>query len=62
MTDEEIKAAFEAWYVEEYSSSIRRGLRGRASIHLTQYEGEYISDHARNDFKVWSAAIKRMSK
>lgn len=62
MTAEEIKTAFEEWYTEEYSSSIRRGMRGRASIHLQQYEGEYISDHARNDFKVWTAAIKRMSK
>lgn len=62
MTDEEIKASFEEWYAVEYSWSIKRGARGRASYHLAQYEGEYISDHARDNLKVWTAAFKRMSK
>ena len=61
MTHEEIKAAFEAWYSEEYSFQMRRGA-GRAGHHLKQYEGEYISDHARDNFKVWCAACKRMMK
>jgi hypothetical protein len=62
MTHEELTESFEAWYAEEYSHSIKRGARGRAGCHLTQFDGEYISDHARDNFKVWCAAIKRMVK
>lgn len=62
MTDEEIKAAFEAWYKEEYSFQIWRGGRGRSCRHLETYEGTYISDLTANDFKVWCAAYKRMNK
>jgi hypothetical protein len=62
MTIEEMMETFEDWYAEEYSHSIKRGARGRASNHLAKYEGEYISDHAKDNFKVWCAAIKRMVK
>lgn len=66
MTSEEITQAFEEWYSEEYSFQIRRGAAGRAGLHLRKYEGEYVSDHARNDYKVWCSAMceaaKRMSK
>jgi hypothetical protein len=60
MESKEITEAFEAWYLEEYV--IRSGARGRASRNLTKHEGEYISDHAAECFKVWCAAIKRMIK
>lgn len=60
MDTEEIKAIFEQWYKAEYL--IREGARGRASRHLMQYDGEYISDHAAECYKVWCAAYKRMNK
>jgi hypothetical protein len=60
MNREEVTEAFEAWYSEEYV--IRSGARGRASRNLTKHENEYISDHAAECFKVWAAAIRRMTK
>ena len=62
MTEEEIKVAFEEWYSEENSWSIRRGSVGRAGCHLKQYDGEYVSDHASEAYKAWCAAFKRMGK
>jgi hypothetical protein len=60
MNTEEIIEAFEEWYVGEYV--IRSGAYGRASRNLTKHDGQYISDHAAECFKVWCAAIKRMRK
>lgn len=62
MTHEELTESFEAWYKEEYEWSMKRGSTGRSGMHLKQYENEYISDHARDNFKVWCAAMKRMMK
>jgi hypothetical protein len=56
MNVEEFRESFEAWYADHYT--IRGGARGRASRHLTRYEGEYVSDHALECFTVWCAAME----
>lgn len=55
MTPEQIIESFESWYKEEYV--VRDGARGVASRHLSTHNGEYISDHARELFKVWCTAV-----
>lgn len=57
MTPEAIIEAFELWYKDEYV--IRSGARGRASRHLEMYAGEYVSDHARESFKIYCEGMKR---
>lgn len=52
----DMREVFEKWYTDRYSP--RRGAYGRASHHLTQYEGEYVSDHARECYTVWQAALE----
>lgn len=54
-TVEQIQKAFEEWYSEEFV--IRRGARGRASHHLQQYEGVYISDHASECFRSFLVGV-----
>lgn len=51
-----IRETFESWYRSEYT--IRGGARGRASRHLEMYEGDYVSDHARECYVVWMAAMR----
>lgn len=51
---EDTRAAFEAFYVKK--NCVRKGARGRASRHLDQHEGEYISDHAAECWSVWVEA------
>lgn len=62
MTDEQLTESFEAWYSEEYRWEMKRAAPGRGGYSLKKYNGEYVSDHASNDFKVWCAAIMRVSK
>ena len=57
MSPEEIIEAFEAWYREEYV--VRSGARGRASRHLEKHNGEYISDHARESFRIYCVGLQR---
>lgn len=62
ITDEGYRVAFEAWYSEEYAWEMKRSAPGRGGVSLKQYNGEYVSDRTKNDFKVWCAAMKRMQQ
>lgn len=54
-TIEQIQEAFESWYKEEYV--IRQGARGRASRHLEQHDGAYISDHANESYRAFIVGV-----
>lgn len=47
---------FEAWYGKKYEWECGRQ-RGKIGKHLQKYNGEYISDHARDSWETWQAAI-----
>lgn len=54
--------SFENWYSDVYEWEIKRGSRGQTGKHLTKYDGDYISNHARDNFKVWCAAMSRVTQ
>lgn len=54
-TIEQINKAFEEWYKEEFV--IRQGARGRASRHLEQHEGVYVSDHACECYRAFMVGV-----
>ena len=56
-TIETARTSFEIWFSKKYDWQIRRGSYGRQTAHLKRFEGQYISDVARNDFEVWCAAL-----
>jgi hypothetical protein len=55
-----IREEFEKWFTKKYDWQIRRGSYGRQTPHLKMFEGEYISDQARNDWEVYQAAVQMM--
>lgn len=48
---------FEAWYNKKYEWECGRQ-RGKIGKHLQKYNGEYISDHARDSWEIWQAALE----
>lgn len=60
MNREELMESFEAWYKVEYEWYMQRARRGYKLS--KDSEGNYEWDHPRHDFKVWCAAMSRMSK
>lgn len=55
MNIEEVRNSFQVWYSDKYV--IRHGARGRSSRHLEVYQGTYTSDHARECWETWCAAV-----
>lgn len=62
MTEAELKSSFEEWYSNEYAWEMKRSAPGRGGVSLKQYDGEYVSDKTKNDYKVWCAAMRRMQQ
>lgn len=51
-----VQERFEAWWKSEYEWEMKRGVRGRGGYSLEKFDGVYVSDAARQAYKVWIAA------